>query len=104
MGYISRFLITFSNVVSFSLFLGTTLLFSGIDVFFSGFDQEMIRQGIPQTLWRVSFVNAGYSLSPTYPNKLIVPSEMEDEDLLHVFAYRRFCSFQWDEESEAFVI
>eukprot|EP00009_Paramoeba_aestuarina_P013457 CAMPEP_0201543842 /NCGR_PEP_ID=MMETSP0161_2-20130828/72833_1 /ASSEMBLY_ACC=CAM_ASM_000251 /TAXON_ID=180227 /ORGANISM="Neoparamoeba aestuarina, Strain SoJaBio B1-5/56/2" /LENGTH=434 /DNA_ID=CAMNT_0047951689 /DNA_START=414 /DNA_END=1718 /DNA_ORIENTATION=+ len=54
---------------------------------FSGFDSAMERQQIPDR-WRVSCVNAAYTFSATYPNKLIVPADVEDEDLLDVFQYR----------------
>jgi hypothetical protein len=55
---------------------------------FQGFDQEMIRQIIPDAQWRISWINVGYQYCDSYPNKLIVPQSVTDELLLEVFPYR----------------
>mmetsp|Transcript_6805 Transcript_6805/g.10429 ORF Transcript_6805/g.10429 Transcript_6805/m.10429 type:complete len:538 (+) Transcript_6805:389-2002(+) len=41
-----------------------------------------------QSGWRVSFLNADYSQCSSYPNKLIVPQDIDDTMLPAVFKYR----------------
>ena len=58
------------------------------NIFLKGFDKEMVRQVIPESKWRVSFVNVAYSMCDTYPNKIIIPASISDGDLEDVFSYR----------------
>eukprot|EP01102_Stenamoeba_stenopodia_P022521 TRINITY_DN9422_c0_g1_i1.p1 TRINITY_DN9422_c0_g1~~TRINITY_DN9422_c0_g1_i1.p1 ORF type:complete len:971 (-),score=166.80 TRINITY_DN9422_c0_g1_i1:150-3062(-) len=46
------------------------------------------KQGIAPNLWRISLVNEKYECSETYPNKLIVPRSISDEELREVFPFR----------------
>ena len=52
------------------------------------FEYEIVRQNIPERSWRVTYINAAYEECPTYPNKLIVPATISDEELKEVFSYR----------------
>ena len=40
---------------------------------------EYGRMGLPNERWRLSSVNADYTLCPTYPGTLVVPSAFSDE-------------------------
>lgn len=45
-------------------------------------------KGIPADKWRVTEVNKDYSLCPTYPKYLIVPTSASDDDLRNVARFR----------------
>ncbi|XP_066570987.1 myotubularin isoform X2 [Amia ocellicauda] len=50
--------------------------------------QEYRRQGLPNTTWRITFLNKVYELCDTYPTILVVPFKATDEDLRKVAAFR----------------
>ena len=61
--------------------------FNGWDIFH--IEYEMQRQHMPSNCgWKTSFLNASYEVIPTYPNKLIVPDDVNDDQLLKVVNYR----------------
>ncbi|MGH0122876.1 UNVERIFIED_CONTAM: hypothetical protein FKN15_023836 [Acipenser sinensis] len=49
---------------------------------------EYKRQGLPNSKWRITFVNKQYELCDTYPTVLMVPFKATDEDLRKVSAFR----------------
>lgn len=57
--------------------------------------------------WRLSTVNSGYKMCPTYPELLIVPSSMSDEQLLKVANFRssrRLPTIVWRNKANGCVI
>ncbi|XP_043101080.1 myotubularin isoform X1 [Puntigrus tetrazona] len=53
--------------------------------------EEYRRQGIPNSEWRVTFINKTYELCDTYPTILVVPYKATDEDLKRVATFRSRC-------------
>lgn len=51
-------------------------------------ETEFKRMNVSSQLWRISDINADYSLSPTYPARLGVPASFSDEQLARAFAFR----------------
>uniref|UniRef100_A0AAQ4RK17 Myotubularin n=1 Tax=Gasterosteus aculeatus aculeatus TaxID=481459 RepID=A0AAQ4RK17_GASAC len=49
---------------------------------------EFRRQGLPNSKWRVTFINNNYEVCDTYPTILAVPVKSKDEDLRRVAAFR----------------
>ena len=51
---------------------------------------EFARQGLGSRTksWRFTDINKDYSFSPTYPNKLVVPSRISDSTLTYAGKYR----------------
>ena len=51
---------------------------------------EFARQGvgIRTKAWRFTDINRDYTFSPTYPNKLVVPSRISDSTLTYAGKYR----------------
>eukprot|EP00026_Physarum_polycephalum_P009588 Phypoly_transcript_09716.p1 GENE.Phypoly_transcript_09716~~Phypoly_transcript_09716.p1 ORF type:complete len:414 (+),score=31.41 Phypoly_transcript_09716:102-1244(+) len=50
--------------------------------------KEYSRIGIPDSSWRITDINSKYSVCPTYPAHLVVPTSVTDEQLKSVFAFR----------------
>ncbi|KAN0021669.1 hypothetical protein ACTFIU_003813 [Dictyostelium citrinum] len=50
--------------------------------------KEFQRQSIPNEDWRVSHYNNDYQYSPTYPNLLIVPKRITDQELINTTPFR----------------
>uniref|UniRef100_A0A8C1UHE8 Myotubularin n=1 Tax=Cyprinus carpio TaxID=7962 RepID=A0A8C1UHE8_CYPCA len=53
--------------------------------------EEYRRQVLPNSEWRVTFINKNYELCDTYPTILVVPYKATDEDLRRVAAFRSRC-------------
>uniref|UniRef100_A0A8C1ZJ87 Myotubularin n=2 Tax=Cyprinus carpio TaxID=7962 RepID=A0A8C1ZJ87_CYPCA len=53
--------------------------------------EEYRRQGVPNSEWRVTFINKNYELCDTYPTILVVPYKATDEDLKRVATFRSRC-------------
>lgn len=55
-------------------------------------ESEFKRQGLElesnQCSWRISTINEDYKFSPTYPNRLVVPSQISDTLLKHTAKFR----------------
>lgn len=49
---------------------------------------EFKRQGVPNSIWRLTTVNQKYELSETYPATLAVPADATDDLLLSVQSFR----------------
>ncbi|XP_063793453.1 myotubularin isoform X1 [Pseudophryne corroboree] len=49
---------------------------------------EFQRQGIPNNIWRLTFINKNYEFCDTYPPFLMVPYVASDDDLRKVAAFR----------------
>lgn len=45
-------------------------------------------KGLPNTKWRITFINKNYELCDTYPTVLAVPFKSKEEDLRRVAAFR----------------
>ncbi|MDP2437146.1 MAG: myotubularin family protein [archaeon] len=60
--------------------------FNGWEAYIPEFEQQ--RVCIPQSLWRITTANAGYELCDTYPNKIIVPEEITDQQLADAAKFR----------------
>ncbi|KAF0045624.1 hypothetical protein F2P81_002153 [Scophthalmus maximus] len=50
--------------------------------------EEFRRQGLPNSKWRITFINKNYELCDTYPTVLAVPFKSKEEDLRRVAAFR----------------
>ncbi|XP_056395439.1 myotubularin isoform X2 [Hyla sarda] len=50
--------------------------------------KEFQRQGLPNSNWRLSFINKTYEFCDTYPSLLMVPFNASDDDLRKVAAFR----------------
>ncbi len=48
-------------------------------------------QGLPNSEWRVTFINKNYELCDTYPTILVVPYKATEEDLKRVATFRSRC-------------
>ncbi|XP_041347443.1 myotubularin-related protein 3-like isoform X2 [Gigantopelta aegis] len=58
-------------------------------------------------VWRISQINEGYGLTPSYPREHIVPATVSDEDLKSVASFRalrRFPSVVWRDQRNGAVI
>ncbi|XP_048039980.1 myotubularin isoform X2 [Megalobrama amblycephala] len=53
--------------------------------------EEYRRQGLPNSEWRVTFINKNYELCDTYPTILVVPYKATEEDLRRVSTFRSRC-------------
>ncbi|XP_016421546.1 myotubularin-like isoform X3 [Sinocyclocheilus rhinocerous] len=53
--------------------------------------EEYRRQGVPNSEWRVTFINKNYELCDTYPTILVVPYKATEEDLKRVATFRSRC-------------
>ncbi|TRY92950.1 hypothetical protein DNTS_016093 [Danionella cerebrum] len=53
--------------------------------------EEYRRQGLPNSEWRVTFINRNYELCDTYPTILVVPYKASEEDLRRVASFRSRC-------------
>uniref|UniRef100_A0A8C1G1Y7 Myotubularin n=1 Tax=Cyprinus carpio TaxID=7962 RepID=A0A8C1G1Y7_CYPCA len=53
--------------------------------------EEYRRQGVPNSEWRITFINKNYELCDTYPTILVVPYKATDEDLKRVATFRSRC-------------
>ncbi|XP_059384788.1 myotubularin-like isoform X3 [Carassius carassius] len=53
--------------------------------------EEYRRQGLPNSEWRVTFINKNYELCDTYPTILVVPYKATEEDLKRVATFRSRC-------------
>eukprot|EP00039_Didymoeca_costata_P025948 m.14581 g.14581 ORF g.14581 m.14581 type:complete len:460 (-) comp5148_c0_seq1:96-1475(-) len=53
-------------------------------------DDEIKAMGLPDDKFRVSDVNATFEFSASYPKKLIVPADVDDETLQEVAKFRHF--------------
>ncbi|XP_051564508.1 myotubularin isoform X4 [Myxocyprinus asiaticus] len=53
--------------------------------------EEYRRQGLPNSEWRITFINKNYELCDTYPTILVVPYKALDEDLRKVSTFRSRC-------------
>ena len=51
-------------------------------------ENEYQRMKIPAQLWRISHINQEYTYCSTYPSKIIIPTEVSDEQLKEVFPFR----------------
>ncbi|XP_036160160.1 myotubularin-related protein 1 isoform X6 [Myotis myotis] len=49
---------------------------------------EYKRQGLPNESWKISKVNSNYELCDTYPAIIVVPTNVKDDDLAKVAAFR----------------
>ncbi|XP_075896695.1 myotubularin-related protein 1a isoform X2 [Nelusetta ayraudi] len=49
---------------------------------------EYKRQGLPNESWTISKVNSTYELCDTYPSVLVIPTNITDEDVKRVAAFR----------------
>ncbi|XP_075040349.1 myotubularin [Mixophyes fleayi] len=49
---------------------------------------EFQRQGLPNNIWRLTFINKNYEFCDTYPPLLMVPYHASDDDLRKVAAFR----------------
>lgn len=54
----------------------------------SEFKRQGLELGSSQCSWRISTINEDYRFSPTYPNRLIVPSQISDTLLKHTAKFR----------------
>lgn len=45
-------------------------------------------QGLPNESWKISKVNSNYELCDTYPAIIVVPTNVKDDDLAKVAAFR----------------
>lgn len=48
----------------------------------------MVEQGLPNESWTISKVNGTYELCDTYPSILVIPTNITDEDVKRVAAFR----------------
>lgn len=48
----------------------------------------MFEQGLPNESWTISKVNSTYELCDTYPSMLVIPTNITDEDIKRVAAFR----------------
>lgn len=48
----------------------------------------MFEQGLPNESWTISKVNSTYELCDTYPSMLVIPTNITDEDVKRVAAFR----------------
>lgn len=48
----------------------------------------MVEQGLPNESWTISKVNSTYELCDTYPSILVIPTNIADEDIKRVAAFR----------------
>ncbi|XP_056302767.1 myotubularin-related protein 1b isoform X3 [Danio aesculapii] len=69
---------------------------------------EYKRQGIPNESWIISKVNSGYEVCETYPALLVLPSNVTEDELKRVAAFRakrRFPVLSWiHPESQAAIV
>ncbi|XP_065806196.1 myotubularin-related protein 1a isoform X3 [Labrus bergylta] len=49
---------------------------------------EYRRQGLPNESWTISKVNSSYELCDTYPATLVIPTNISDDDIRRVAAFR----------------
>ncbi|XP_060888088.1 myotubularin-related protein 1a isoform X4 [Labrus mixtus] len=49
---------------------------------------EYRRQGLPNESWTISKVNSSYELCDTYPSTLVIPTNISDDDIRRVAAFR----------------
>ena len=50
--------------------------------------REFRRQGVPNDMWRVSYINENYELADTYPKLFAVPKQVLDDDLRGIACFR----------------
>eukprot|EP00002_Diphylleia_rotans_P010979 TRINITY_DN2177_c0_g3_i1.p1 TRINITY_DN2177_c0_g3~~TRINITY_DN2177_c0_g3_i1.p1 ORF type:complete len:975 (-),score=191.01 TRINITY_DN2177_c0_g3_i1:483-3407(-) len=50
--------------------------------------REYSRIGIPSDSWRIATINCGYKICDTYPELIVVPAVMSDDELVAVAAFR----------------
>ncbi len=50
--------------------------------------REMARLGIPNSRWRISTLNADYSVAPTYPALIAVPATITDTAMIEASKFR----------------
>ncbi|XP_073790624.1 myotubularin-related protein 1b isoform X9 [Danio rerio] len=69
---------------------------------------EYKRQGLPNESWIISKVNSGYEVCETYPALLVLPSNVTEDELKRVAAFRakrRFPVLSWiHPESQAAIV
>lgn len=74
---------------SFRSFPLLSLKFDGWNVF--DMEKEFARltnEHFDPSFWRISDVNNGYAICETYPQKLIVPKYITDQDLKSIASFR----------------
>lgn len=49
---------------------------------------DALCQGLPNESWTISKINSTYELCDTYPSVLVIPTNITDDDIKRVAAFR----------------